>query len=93
MLSHPLEGEGLASKSACTERLTYGFSTPDHPVGTKGVRFVDIDGRPMLVLSDIGMWRPLIERMFPTPDSSTRRAWNACPPWPSTPILRCSAPT
>ena len=34
-------------------------------MGTKGVRFADIDGRPMLVLSDIGMWRPLIERMLP----------------------------
>ncbi|MDO4850862.1 MAG: LysR family transcriptional regulator [Actinomycetota bacterium] len=65
VLPRALEGDGLESKLVCTERLTYGFATPDHPTDTQGVRFADIDGKPLLVLADIGMWRGIIERMLP----------------------------
>lgn len=65
VLPRGLEGDGLATKLVCTERLTYGFMTPDYPVDARGVRFADIDGRAMLVLSDIGHWRAVLERMLP----------------------------
>ena len=61
----PMEGDDLASTLACTERLTYAFPRPDHPIDVHGVRFADIDGKTLLVLTDIGFWRGILERMLP----------------------------
>lgn len=65
VLSRTLAGGGLVSRLVCTEHLTYSFATPDHPVSQQGVRFADVDGKTLLVLADIGLWRGIIERMLP----------------------------
>ena len=64
-LHHPVDEPGLFCCRTVSERIYYSFLPVEHPVSTDGVYFRDINGRDILMPSNVGFWKDIIAREMP----------------------------
>lgn len=64
-LNYDYPEDGYFCRRVCSERIYYSFLPVEHPVGTEGVTFRDINGRDILMPADVGFWKDIIAEQMP----------------------------
>ena len=65
VLNKPLENENCICIKTFSERLYYCFPPVNHPTSKEGVYFSEINGITMLMPSEVGFWRDIVQKYMP----------------------------